>query len=389
VINQKKMMNSSTTPHGHDDDDFGPNPFLTYNNNNNNVNTNNDIFQMNTSTPFNTPANTNNNNNAMMNPNNVMMMHPPLNQPDPRSGMTGTLEVDWSPTSTRMPPTSPVLHGTMDTYNASVPPNAATSNTGGWLSSVWLWPACGRWETWQAYFNVDTTDVVTRLRASVLHCADPDHFRTVIVGNEATPLAPTTLAATTPTEEGGSLKGPDLYAPFWISATLVFSLAVTSNIVAYWHHRSRQHKSGGGDDMEAFDYDINLLVHATGIVFTFVYGVSTVFYFTTSCLGMNAIAWPMWICCYGYAQVPYVLATCVVWIFPWGSALWAWLVLALATTASALLIVRNLSTPLLAYETGAAANAAAPHHQSLVAPILLALLVAHFIYFCVLKIVFY
>jgi hypothetical protein len=70
--------------------------------------------------------------------------------------------------------------------------------------------ACCNMATYQQYFDIDTVDISTRIKASVTSFYQPDHFRTQILGSFRT----------------DELKGPDLYGPFWIIMTLVFLLGV-------------------------------------------------------------------------------------------------------------------------------------------------------------------
>lgn len=309
-----KMMN--------DDDDFGPNPFRS-------------------SEPD--------------------LLGAPLHQqqPDPMSGMTGSFE---------LPPASPPAQGSPHGQQLSplsgpmeqqpLPRSyGGTDETGtpppllSWRSCV----ACFRLDSYFQYFNVDTVDIQQRVKTSVLQFWEPDVFRTACGLDDA------------------SAKGPDLYGPLWISMTLVFLIAVTSNLSAYWHHQQR-HKA---DEVATFDADITLLLHAGYVVFGFVFGVSSVFWMLTTCMALPGIPWGLWVCCYGYSQVPILLATLVLWV---PLALLEWCVLAVACVASCLLVVRNLSTPLLSQD---AAN------QAKAAPLVLAMLACHFIYFLVLKIRFY
>mmetsp|Transcript_19112 Transcript_19112/g.41102 ORF Transcript_19112/g.41102 Transcript_19112/m.41102 type:complete len:360 (+) Transcript_19112:92-1171(+) len=315
-----------------------------------------------------------------------------VNQPDPFSGMTGTMDLPESPpqqqqprqpqfqqqqSQQQMPPPTPPgqdpasWSGTMDqrasttenyggTTTTTTQPGAAPQSIFGWRSCL----ACFRLESYFQYFDMETTDITARLKASLLQFHLPDQFRTAVVGDVAT----------------DTLKGPDLYGPVWVSFTLIFLVAVTSNIHAYWTHE-RKVKNTSADDaanIDEFEMDIQRLLHASTIVCFFCFGVPTVFWLATNCLGMPDISWGMWICCYGYCQVPYLPATILIAVLPF--ELVSWPALGAATTMSVLLILRNLSTPLLAQDSASHAKAA---------PFILAILAAHAIYFLVVKIVFF
>jgi protein YIPF1/2 len=66
--------------------------------------------------------------------------------------------------------------------------------------------ACFQIAYYQQYFNVDTSDVKDRLIATfTFFKAEPTFLN--LIGDT-----------------------PDLYGPFWIAATLIFSISVTSNL---------------------------------------------------------------------------------------------------------------------------------------------------------------
>lgn len=261
--------------------------------------------------------------------------------------------------------------------------------------------ACVHLETYQAYFDMDTADIMGRLKASLLFFHLPDYFRVDTLGDsrnvnnpEGEPDDMNTVSNDTPILR----KGPDLYGPLWIACTLVFTLAVTSNMLLYFDHWSRFTKtsSSGSDssnsdssnstaptpsssssqpEMEALEYDLTNLIHALSVVATFSIGLPTFFWLATLCMGMNKVPWVMWICCYGYCLVPYIIITSLLWL-PWWSIV-QWILLFLATLASGLLVLRNLANPLLQQDPGKAAT------------FILAFPVTHFIFMCVLKFSFY
>ena len=59
---------------------------------------------------------------------------------------------------------------------------------------------------YKSYFDVDTVDVVSRIKSSTIYCGQDDQFVNMID------------------------EKPDLYGPFWITTSLVFSVAVSSHI---------------------------------------------------------------------------------------------------------------------------------------------------------------
>lgn len=340
-----------------DDDEFAPNPFRSSNSNGNDF----------LGTP-NPPANP-----------------PPLNnnQPDPISGMTGSLNMSPSrgggvaapqQQQPRGSPDPSMWSGTLDQRGAAVESYGGMATPGqngqpGVQStpfnffSLRSWTMCCSVDSYKQYFDVDTVDIQERLKASLFKFHEPDQFRTAVVGDF-------------PTE---TLKGPDLYGPVWIVMTFVFILAATSNIYHFWEHHKAQKAAKEGDTVEEFEVDIKHLLRACNVVVAFVFGMSSAFWLAASCMGMPAISWGLWVCVYGYSQMPFMVASILVCIFP--IHILTWLLMILAAVASGMLVLRNLSTPLMGQE--------AVGSNSKAAPIILAMLGAHIIYLFVIKLTFY
>eukprot|EP00986_Skeletonema_menzelii_P009889 scaffold4623_cov142-Skeletonema_menzelii.AAC.6 len=148
-------------------------------------------------------------------------------------------------------------------------------------------------ESLRPYFDVDTADLVLRMKSSIKYCNVPDGFRNeVLYSDNAMRLAYRETGGGTSGETsgggggsdvtsvgnvtGGEGKGPDLYGPTWITMTLVFFLAVTSNMSLYFHHTGKQQSlvdEGGIAAEEEWDYDINQLLHATWILYSYSFGL--------------------------------------------------------------------------------------------------------------------
>ena len=252
--------------------------------------------------------------------------------------------------------------------------------------------SCFRLEGYQPYFDLDTTDVQHRLMASLTQFWLPDQFRTVVIGDTK--------------DASRGWKGPDLYGPLWITMTLIFALAATSNMShSMLHHHAARHPTATTTnnittiittgEVEAFEYDMNILVRSSTILAMFVVGLPTALWLACTCLAMPNIPWAMWVCVYGYSMTPYLVGTLLAWI---PNALWQWLVLTAATVASGLLVVRNLATPLLSQDSSSHAAATSggsgaigigggDHHKA--SPIIMSILGAHFVFLLILKFAFY
>jgi hypothetical protein len=83
-----------------------------------------------------------------------------------------------------------------------------------WWGSLLL---CLNLDTYKMYFDIDADDIVSRIRAVLLHFYKPEHFRNNVLGVIKT----------------NELKGPDLYGPFWITMTMIFFLGVSACICVF------------------------------------------------------------------------------------------------------------------------------------------------------------
>lgn len=89
---------------------------------------------------------------------------------------------------------------------------------------------------YQKFFDVDTKDVTDRILASI------------------TPKRGTSL-------KQHLQRKPDLYGPFWISVTLVFTIAISGNIANYLQHANTQYH---------WKYDFHLVSYAATTIFFYV-----------------------------------------------------------------------------------------------------------------------
>jgi len=140
---------------------------------------------------------------------------------------------------------------------------------------------------YQKFFDVDTTDVVSRLRKAM------------------TPFTTQFIEEVAP--------NPDLYGPFWVCTTLVFSMAAAGNF-ANW--------LGTDTTTKAWTYDFNKVTLAGCVVYGYVLllpmGINfTAMYFT------EAVGFIQLVCVYGYSMTIFILASylCIIpsellrWVF--------------------------------------------------------------------------
>jgi hypothetical protein len=103
---------------------------------------------------------------------------------------------------------APFLSGPMDNQmdQRQMQPPQALAPTSWWGSCM----MCISLDSYRAYFDIDADDIVLRMKSALLDFYKPDYFRNEVIG----------------AQKSGSLKGPDLYGPFWITMTLIFFVAV-------------------------------------------------------------------------------------------------------------------------------------------------------------------
>ena len=207
--------------------------------------------------------------------------------------------------------------------------------------------------TYQAYFDVTTDDVVTRLRNSILLFNHPGGFREVFLVNNS--------------------KNPDAYGPFWLAATLVFVLAASSHLFKLFN--------GSYDD---FDYKIHHLVSATLVVYGFSFGVPFILSLAFTCLSVE-IGFVELFSLYGYSLVPFI-PTAMLCAIPIHALIW--MLLICATLVSAIFVLRNVIGPIMAAEIHRR-GINAVETTALAAPLLGTVVGAHFILMLILKLGFY
>ena len=217
----------------------------------------------------------------------------------------------------------------------------------------------------RSHFNVDTADVLRRMRDSVACILRPDFLERV----------------------GDS---PDLYGPFWIATTLVFLSAVAGNVAA-WASWRRKHGGGGGgippsptpspapsppspssalgsfllaalaaksspsspDPVPAWLYDVNKVGYSAVLFYGYVAVVGGALFAVLrfvfraprsntssddpSVLSSPAITLPAVWCAYGYSLTPFIPVSMLA-VIPNEAARWSLIALAAALSGAFLLL---------------------------------------------------
>ncbi|CAA6655041.1 unnamed protein product [Spirodela intermedia] len=156
------------------------------------------------------------------------------------------------------------------------------------------------------YFNVDTDVVVDRLMSSVYPLRG-DFFSKI----------------------GAN---PDLYAPVWISTTLVFMLAALGNCASYLMKKK--------DPSHQWLFDVAYFNWSAGVVYGYVLIVPAASYFLLQYLGSNGSLIRLW-CLWGYSLFIFIPASLLL-VVP--VEVFRWVIILLAGSASAGFISLNLRT---------------------------------------------
>lgn len=174
-------------------------------------------------------------------------------------------------------------------------------------------PFCG-WLSiryYQPYFDVDTSDVFSRITNSTIYCGRQESFLTLI-GDK-----------------------PDLYGPFWVSTTLVFTIAVCSHIsswISSWMIGIN------------WEYDFQSIVNASSLVYGFAGLAPALIYISLRQMDVN-IKLINTICLYGYSLFVFVVAG-IFCLMPSNAAIW--ISLLIASTTSSIFLIRNLAPLVIA-----------------------------------------
>jgi hypothetical protein len=191
------MMNSTN-----DADGFSDNPFRSGDGNSNNNNGGEDLF----ATPNAPPQQFQQPPPPQQQQQQQQQFQPQQQQPPPQPNQfqqQQQQQQQFQPQPMAGPMDSGGLQTQQQRQMSNVPPEQPRS----WWGSCLM---CLSLDTYRAYFDIDADDILLRMKSAIFDCYKPEHFRNNVVG-------------TTKTD---SIKGPDLYGPFWIAMTLVFFVAV-------------------------------------------------------------------------------------------------------------------------------------------------------------------
>ncbi|XP_021281741.1 protein YIPF1 homolog [Herrania umbratica] len=156
---------------------------------------------------------------------------------------------------------------------------------------------------YKPYFDVDTSDVLDRLKESLFP------FRGTFTEKTAT--------------------NPDLYGPFWICTTLIFVAASIGTFVTYIAHKLKK---------KEWDYDINLVTWSAGVFYGYVTVVPLALYVVLKYFSAPSGLVQLF-CLYGYSLFVFIPALCLS-VVP--LEIFRWVIAGVAGFMSATFVALNL-----------------------------------------------
>ncbi|CAG9535036.1 unnamed protein product [Cercopithifilaria johnstoni] len=164
-------------------------------------------------------------------------------------------------------------------------------------------------EFYQQYFDVDTDQVLSRILYSML-----PRFPSNFIADHIQPL-------------------PDLWGPFWICVTLVFSTAICGNLAKYI-------QTLGASTSYQYGSDFRLVTGASTIIFCYIvlipFLLYSLFWYRKSCLQYSYLDI---LCAYGYSLSVFIPVS-ILWIL---QAQWfRWLLIFLSVTLSGSVLVNSI-----------------------------------------------
>lgn len=152
-------------------------------------------------------------------------------------------------------------------------------------------------EFYQNLFDVDTDTVLSRIRTSCIPKQNFSFIEGVLRSRRR--------------------SGPDMYGPFWICVTLVFSTAICGNLSNFITLR--------GSSEYNYSPEFEKVSLAATTIFGYAWILPLIIYFFMSYKTSSDYQFLEIVCAYGYSLFVYVPIS-FFWIFPWEMFRWAMLI---------------------------------------------------------------
>ncbi|KAJ8605141.1 hypothetical protein CTAYLR_000474 [Chrysophaeum taylorii] len=179
--------------------------------------------------------------------------------------------------------------------------------------------ACLSVEYYRPFFDINTDEVVARIRYALVFCGTGSPFLDVV------------------------REKPDAYGPWWISTTLVFLIAVTSHLKTLMQF-SGQH----------YRYDFKVVTFAAMTVYTYLGFAALAIWLALNYWLKTPLTILQCACVVGYSLSVYVPASilCVFSIISWPALLAAWVLSSLFAVKSILPIIEHHEKQMVAIFAG-------------------------------------
>jgi hypothetical protein len=168
-------------------------------------------------------------------------------------------------------------------------------------------PSFWMFEYYQSFFDVDTRQVLKRIAGSLYPNPRSNYLQTMI------------------------RPKPDLYGPFWICTTLVFTIAVAGNLSNYlWLHNAQTQFE--------WKYDFHKVTFATTAIFSYWWLIPTLLYCLLWWRGNQAgFTYTELICIYGYSLAIYIPIS-LLWVINVTWLQWLLVMLGMALSGTVLML---------------------------------------------------
>ncbi|XP_029914730.1 protein YIPF2 [Myripristis murdjan] len=173
-------------------------------------------------------------------------------------------------------------------------------------------PTSGFWtfEYYQSFFNVDTMQVLDRVKGSVMPLPGRNFIKHHLRNN------------------------PDLYGPFWICVTLVFSVAISGNVSTFLRQM--------GNPTYHYRPEFHRVTIAAAVIFMYAWLVPLgIWGFLTWRQGaerqIGGYSFLETVCVFGYSLFVYI-PTSVLWIIPFEWLHWVLILVAMVISGSVLVL---------------------------------------------------
>ncbi|WVY98924.1 hypothetical protein V8G54_031075 [Vigna mungo] len=182
-----------------------------------------------------------------------------------------------------------------DTFSKPVS-SSNESQQSGWFQAFSL-------STYKPYFDIDTIDVLDRIKDSLYPFNGAFKEKTA--------------------------SNPDLYGPFWICTTLIFVAASIGTFVTYIAHKLKH---------QEWNYDINVVTWSAGLFYGYAIFVPLCLYLILKYFSVPSGLVQL-LCLYGYSLFVFIPALCLS-VVPW--EIFRWMIAGVAGFMSATFVALNL-----------------------------------------------